>query len=58
MTKRRPALNINSNEWVTISWNGQHEQCCECGCRHIVDYRVVDGKLQFKARRFGERKTP
>lgn len=57
MTKRRPRLQVESNEWVTISWNGQHEECCDCQLVHIVDYRVVDGKLQFRARRLGEKKV-
>jgi hypothetical protein len=55
--RRRPTIQVHSNEWVTIAWNGQHEECCECGLKHIVDYRVVDGKLQFKARRKGEKKS-
>lgn len=50
MTKR-PEVEIEDNEWVTIDWKGQREQCCDCGLRHVVDYRVHDGKLQFKARR-------
>lgn len=57
MTKRRPRIQIDSNEWVTISWTAQHEECCECGLRHIVDYRVENGKLQFRARRAGEKKS-
>lgn len=52
---RRPKIQIDSNEWVTISWVGQHEQCCDCGLVHIVDYRVENGKLQFKARQLGEK---
>jgi hypothetical protein len=51
MARKRPKIQIDDGEWVTIEWVGQHEECCECGLRHIVDYRVVDGKLQFKARR-------
>lgn len=57
MTRRRPALQVDSNEWVTIEWVGQHESCCNCGLTHVVDYRVEDGKLQFRARHLGERKT-
>lgn len=50
-------MQVLSNEWVTIAWNAQHEECCACGLKHIVDYRVIDGKLQFKARRKGEKKS-
>jgi hypothetical protein len=53
MTKRRPRVEIDDYEWVTISWSRQHEECCKCGLRHTVDYRVVDGKLQFRAKNLG-----
>jgi hypothetical protein len=56
MTRKRPSLQVDPNEWVTISWNAQHEECCNCGLVHIVDYRVHNGKLQFRARRRGEKK--
>jgi hypothetical protein len=48
---KRPEIQIEDGEWVTIEWKGQREQCCECGARHRVDYQVVDGKLQFRATR-------
>lgn len=66
MTKR-PATQIDDGEWVTVAWRGQHEQCCTCGSRHVVDYRVVadeylpgrplkfKGLLQFRARRLGRK---
>lgn len=53
MTSRRPSISVNDGEWVTISWSNQHEQCCGCGLRHRIDYRVVDGKLQFKGTNLG-----
>ncbi len=46
-----PDLQVYDDEWVEISWKGQHEKCCSCGARHVLDYQVVDGKLMFKARR-------
>lgn len=57
MPKRRPTIQVDSNEWVTISWTGQHEQCCACGLTHVVDFRVDNGRLQFRARQLGEKKT-
>lgn len=54
--KKRPVITIDDDEWVTISWKGQHEQCCNCAMVHKVDYRVHEGKLQFKARSFSMRK--
>lgn len=48
---KRPVLQIDDDEWVTITWKAQHEQCCNCGMVHKVDYRVNEGgKLQFRAR--------
>lgn len=48
---RRPVVDIDDDEWVTIEWTGQREQCCDCDLIHEVDHRVKDGKLQFRARR-------
>lgn len=56
MPKRKPVLQCDDDEWVTIAWKNQREQCCECGLTHTVDYRVEDGKLQFRARNLGRRK--
>jgi hypothetical protein len=56
MAKKRPVIQIHDNEWVTIDWIGQHEECCGCGLRHVVDYRVKDGKLQFRAHNKGGKK--
>lgn len=36
-------------EWVTVTRRGLKEQCCACGLIHKIDYRVVDGKIQFRA---------
>lgn len=35
-------------EWMRIPWKGFREQCCQCALIHVVDYRVVDGKLEFR----------
>lgn len=53
MTKE--VVHVDDGEWVTISWNKQREMCCECGLQHDVDYRVEDGKLQFRAIRKSRR---
>lgn len=48
--KKKPTVWIEDNEWVTIAWKGQREECCGCGLQHRVDFRVAEnGKLQFKA---------
>jgi hypothetical protein len=50
--KKKPVVQIDDGEWVTIDWKGQHEECCNCGSKHRVDHRVLDtGKLQMRATR-------
>lgn len=50
--KKKPVIQIDDGEWVTIDWKGQHEQCCDCGLKHRVSFRVAEGgKLQMKAAR-------
>jgi len=52
MPKKKPTVQIDDGEWITVDWKGQHEECCDCGLRHRVDYRVADGgKLQIRATR-------
>jgi len=47
---KRPVIQIDDGEWVTIEWRRQREECCECGLKHNVDYRVAEGgKLQMRA---------
>lgn len=36
-------------EWVQIPMRGFKEQCCSCGHVHKTDFRIVKGKLQFRA---------
>lgn len=48
--KKIPVIQIEDGEWVTIDWKGQLEECCGCGMRHKLSYRIAEGgKLQFKA---------
>jgi len=53
---RPPVVHIDDGEWVTIAWKGQREKCCDCNLEHVVDYQVVDGKLQFRASRLGKKR--
>lgn len=55
---RPPITQVDDDQWTTISWKGQHEACCDCGLEHKTDYRVHNGKLQFKARRLPKRRPP
>jgi hypothetical protein len=27
------------------------EQCCDCGLIHRLDFRIVDGRIEFRTRR-------
>jgi len=36
-------------EWVEPVRKGFKEQCCSCALIHKVDYRIVDGRVQFRA---------
>jgi len=46
----RPTLTVEDGDWVTVEWKDQWEECCNCGAIHSIDYQVVGGKLQFRAR--------
>lgn len=52
---RKPVVHVEDNEWITIAWKNQREKCCDCDLQHDVDYQVLDGKLQFRARRVGKK---
>lgn len=41
---------LEDGDWFAPKRKGFREQCCHCGLVHIVDYRVVDGQIQFRAR--------
>lgn len=49
MSKRYPVL--KDGEWMRPITRGFKEQCCDCGLVHRVDYRVVDGAIEFRAYR-------
>jgi hypothetical protein len=57
MPRKRPSVQVFDGEWVTISWVGQHEQCCNCGMLHEIDYRVKGGKLQFRGKQLLKKYT-
>lgn len=39
----------SDGEWIEVPMRGFKEQCCSCGLIHKVDFKFVNGKLQFKA---------
>ena len=39
------------DEWVQPVEEGYKMQCCDCGLVHQIDFRIVDGRVQFRVRR-------
>jgi hypothetical protein len=37
-----------SGEWVQPVEDGHKLCCCDCGLVHTMDFRVVDGRAQFR----------
>ena len=53
MTKRKPPVKweqLVDGQWIRPIRRGFLEQCCSCGLCHKVDYRIVDGHIEFRAR--------
>ena len=40
-----------SDEWVQPVPEGYKMACCDCGLVHQMDFRVADGRVQFRVRR-------
>jgi len=43
-------VQVVEGEWTDESWEKNHDQCCDCGLVHEIDYRIVNGVLQSKVR--------
>lgn len=39
------------NEWVQPIASGYKMACCDCGLVHDMDFRIHEGRVQFRARR-------
>jgi hypothetical protein len=42
---------IAYGEWTRPRMQNFREQCCDCGLIHRLDFRVVDGRVEFRTRR-------
>lgn len=42
---------LKDGEWFAPTHNGFRDACCDCGLVHRVDFRVVEGKVHFRAMR-------
>jgi hypothetical protein len=51
MAKRIAYHVINYGEWTRPRLRNFREQCCDCGLIHRLDFRVVDGRIEFRTRR-------
>lgn len=39
------------SRWVQPNMKKYLQQCCDCSLVHETQYRIVDGKIQFRVRR-------
>ena len=51
MTKRVTYDVISYGEWTRPRMANFREQRCDCGLIHRLDFRIVDGKVEFRTRR-------
>jgi hypothetical protein len=51
MSKRVTYDVISYGEWSRTRMKNFREQCCDCGLIHRLDFRIVDGKVEFRTRR-------
>jgi len=42
---------IANNEWIQPKKNNYIMGCCDCGLKHEMDFRIIEGKIQFRAKR-------
>ena len=38
-------------EWTRPRLRNFREQCCDCGLIYRLDFRLVDGRIEFRTRR-------
>lgn len=51
MAKRPAYPPVEPNEWVQPVMDNYGMMCCDCGLVHRLDFRVQNGRVQFRARR-------
>src|SRR5262245_61507382 len=42
---------IKYGAWTPPRLRNFREQCCDCGLIHRLDFRIVDGRIEFRTRR-------
>ena len=51
MSKRLTYEVISYGEWTRPRMKDFREQCCDCGLIHRLDFRIADGRIEFRTRR-------
>ncbi len=51
MGKRVVYRVISYGEWTRPRMRNFREQCCDCGLIHRLDFRIADGRIEFRTRR-------
>lgn len=46
MTRYKP---VQSGEWVQPIRKGYRMRCCDCALVHRLDFRIIKGRVQFRA---------
>jgi len=49
---------LHDGEWTEPVLRGYIMECCGCGLRHRVDFRLKDVQIQFKATRVKQEAKP
>lgn len=47
----RTGRHCHLGEWSRLRMRNFREQCCDCGLIHRLDFRIVDGRIEFRTRR-------
>lgn len=42
---------VIDGEWIRPVRKGYKMRCCDCGLVHLVDFRVVNGRIELRASR-------
>ena len=48
VSKRIRYDTITDGEWFRPRMSGFREMCCDCHLVHLIKYRIVDGRVEFK----------
>jgi hypothetical protein len=46
-----PLDQIHDGAWQTPVHRNYTLECCDCGLRHVLDFRIKGRSVQFRARR-------